>query len=232
MAGSKTPPLLGPDDLTSRFVFDLVYNPLETPLLKMARAKGITAISGVEMFVQQGARQFEIWTGKPAPEEEMLKVVLHALRQAADPAEAASTLAPTLKNVTPAPPPPVPETPAPVAAAKPAPPAKVVAKEAAKPAPPAPAPVAAAKKVVPVPAKAAKPPVTKPAAAKKAAAKPVASKSTAKPAVKTIITAKKTRTQPPSKPVRKAVSKPVRKTTTKPIVKTVQKSKLKSKSQR
>jgi 3-dehydroquinate dehydratase/shikimate dehydrogenase len=31
--------------------------------------------------VQQGARQFEIWTGKPAPEEEMLRVVVHALRQ-------------------------------------------------------------------------------------------------------------------------------------------------------
>ncbi len=36
------------------------------------------------MFVQQGARQFEIWTGKPAPEEEMLRVVLHALRQQAE----------------------------------------------------------------------------------------------------------------------------------------------------
>jgi 3-dehydroquinate dehydratase/shikimate dehydrogenase len=37
------------------------------------------------MFVQQGARQFEIWTGKPAPEEEMLRVVVHALRPAAEP---------------------------------------------------------------------------------------------------------------------------------------------------
>jgi 3-dehydroquinate dehydratase / shikimate dehydrogenase len=36
------------------------------------------------MFVQQGARQFEIWTGKPAPEEEMLRVVIHALRQQAE----------------------------------------------------------------------------------------------------------------------------------------------------
>jgi 3-dehydroquinate dehydratase / shikimate dehydrogenase len=34
--------------------------------------------------VQQGARQFEIWTGKPAPEEEMLRVVIHALRQQAE----------------------------------------------------------------------------------------------------------------------------------------------------
>jgi 3-dehydroquinate dehydratase / shikimate dehydrogenase len=36
------------------------------------------------MFVHQGARQFEIWTGKPAPEEEMLRVVIHALRQQAE----------------------------------------------------------------------------------------------------------------------------------------------------
>ena len=86
MAGAGTAkhplePILGPEDLTARIVFDLVYNPIETPLLRMARQKGIAVISGVEMFVQQGARQFEIWTGKPAPEEEMLRVVLHALRQ-------------------------------------------------------------------------------------------------------------------------------------------------------
>jgi 3-dehydroquinate dehydratase/shikimate dehydrogenase len=47
----------------------------------MAREKGLPVITGVEMFVHQGARQFEIWTGKPAPEEEMLRVVIHALRQ-------------------------------------------------------------------------------------------------------------------------------------------------------
>jgi 3-dehydroquinate dehydratase/shikimate dehydrogenase len=40
------------------------------------------------MFVHQGARQFEIWTGKPAPEEEMLRVVVHALRQQAAQADA------------------------------------------------------------------------------------------------------------------------------------------------
>ena len=43
----------------------------------MARQKGIPIITGIEMFVQQGARQFEIFTGKPAPEEEMLRVVIH-----------------------------------------------------------------------------------------------------------------------------------------------------------
>jgi 3-dehydroquinate dehydratase/shikimate dehydrogenase len=62
-------------------VFDLVYNPLETPLLRLAKQRGIPTIQGVEMFVQQGARQFELWTGKPAPEAEMLRVVLFALNK-------------------------------------------------------------------------------------------------------------------------------------------------------
>ena len=95
MAGNKAPLPLGPEDLVARYVFDLVYNPVETPLLRMARQKGINAISGVEMFVQQGARQFEIWTGKPAPSEEMLKVVLHNLRQGSDPSDA--SVSPSLK---------------------------------------------------------------------------------------------------------------------------------------
>ena len=84
MTGHKAAPLLEAKDLNTKLVFDLVYNPLETPLLRMARQRSIPIITGVEMFVQQGARQFEIWTGKPAPEEEMLRVVLHALRQQAE----------------------------------------------------------------------------------------------------------------------------------------------------
>jgi 3-dehydroquinate dehydratase/shikimate dehydrogenase len=65
----------------AKLVFDLVYNPLDTPLLKEAKARGIATIQGVEMFVHQGARQFELWTGKPAPEAEMLRVVLFALNK-------------------------------------------------------------------------------------------------------------------------------------------------------
>ncbi|HWB32523.1 MAG TPA: shikimate dehydrogenase [Acidobacteriaceae bacterium] len=84
MAGNKAPQLLEPGDLHTRLVFDLVYNPLETPLIRMSRQQSIPIITGVEMFVQQGARQFEIFTGKPAPEEEMFRVVLHALRQQAE----------------------------------------------------------------------------------------------------------------------------------------------------
>jgi 3-dehydroquinate dehydratase/shikimate dehydrogenase len=103
MAGIKAPQLLEAKDLNTKLVFDLVYNPVETPLLRMARQKGIPIVTGVEMFVQQGARQFEIFTGKPAPEEEMLRVVIHSLRQQAEtapeaPAAAAKAPAPKAKK--------------------------------------------------------------------------------------------------------------------------------------
>jgi 3-dehydroquinate dehydratase / shikimate dehydrogenase len=91
MAGIKAPQLLEANDLNTKLVFDLVYNPIETPLLRMARQKGIPIVTGIEMFVQQGARQFEIFTGKPAPEEEMLRVVIHALRQQAESTAAETT---------------------------------------------------------------------------------------------------------------------------------------------
>jgi 3-dehydroquinate dehydratase/shikimate dehydrogenase len=87
MHGVKPASLLEPKEINARLVFDLVYNPIDTPLIRMAREKGIPVVTGVEMFVYQGARQFEIWTGKPAPEEEMLRVVVHALRQQAEAAK-------------------------------------------------------------------------------------------------------------------------------------------------
>jgi 3-dehydroquinate dehydratase/shikimate dehydrogenase len=90
MHGIKPQSLLDAKEINARLVFDLVYNPIDTPLIRAAREKNIPVITGVEMFVHQGARQFEIWTGKPAPEEEMLRVVLHALRQQADAAKAAA----------------------------------------------------------------------------------------------------------------------------------------------
>jgi 3-dehydroquinate dehydratase / shikimate dehydrogenase len=81
MRGAKVQTLLEPKEINARLVFDLVYNPMDTPLIRAAREKNIAVITGVEMFVHQGARQFEIWTGKPAPEEEMLRVIIHELRQ-------------------------------------------------------------------------------------------------------------------------------------------------------
>jgi 3-dehydroquinate dehydratase/shikimate dehydrogenase len=169
-------------ELNARYVFDLIYNPIETPLLRLARQKGIAVITGVEMFVQQGARQFEIWTGKPAPEEEMLRVVLHSLRQGAE----ASTEAPTPAPAASAPASPKPEptsTPAP-----PIPPAArpttsaIKAKPATKPAAPAKAPAkkaVPAKKVAPV-----KKAVPAKAPAKKSQAKLTPKKAPTKSSVK------------------------------------------------
>lgn len=56
-------------------VFDSVYNPMETRLLKDAEEAGCTAVSGVELFVHQAAGQFELWTGQTAPLEIMRQVV-------------------------------------------------------------------------------------------------------------------------------------------------------------
>jgi 3-dehydroquinate dehydratase/shikimate dehydrogenase len=131
MAGNKAAPLLEAQDLNTKLVFDLVYNPLETPLLHLARQMSIPIITGIEMFVHQGARQFEIWTGKPAPEEEMFRVVLHALRQQAEASAAeAAESKPETKSKTSAKPVAKPEAKA-KPAAKPA--AKVAAKTSVKP---------------------------------------------------------------------------------------------------
>jgi len=71
------------EEIQARVVFDMVYDPVETHLLRVARGKGIAVIPGVEMFVQQAARQFEIWTGKPAPAGDMLRAVTIALQERA-----------------------------------------------------------------------------------------------------------------------------------------------------
>ncbi|HSI35200.1 MAG TPA: type I 3-dehydroquinate dehydratase, partial [Tepidisphaeraceae bacterium] len=65
------PPELGPDHL----VFEAIYNPMETKLLKYARERGATTVGGVEMFVRQAAGQFEAWTARAAPVELMREVV-------------------------------------------------------------------------------------------------------------------------------------------------------------
>jgi 3-dehydroquinate dehydratase/shikimate dehydrogenase len=71
------------EEIQARLVFDMVYDPVETHLLRVARSKSIAVIPGVEMFVQQAARQFEIWTGKPAPAADMLRAVTMALQDRA-----------------------------------------------------------------------------------------------------------------------------------------------------
>ena len=95
MNGLRPQTPLEETELRTRYLFDMVYNPLETKLVKMARAKGIQVIPGSEMFVHQGARQFEIWTGKPAPVEEMHRAVLHALGIVPPPPSIRESLQPT-----------------------------------------------------------------------------------------------------------------------------------------
>lgn len=63
----------------ARLVYDLVYNPLETPLIKEARKANVRAINGLEMLVAQGAEQFQIWSGKAAPMNEMSAAALGKL---------------------------------------------------------------------------------------------------------------------------------------------------------
>jgi 3-dehydroquinate dehydratase/shikimate dehydrogenase len=73
-------------------VFDMVYEPRETPLLAAARAKGCVTIDGVEMLVAQAVGQFEAWTGAAAPVAAMTEAATGALTESrvATPAEAAS----------------------------------------------------------------------------------------------------------------------------------------------
>ncbi len=69
------------DEIKARYVLDMVYDPLETRLMSLAKAEGAQVIPGIEMFVQQAARQFEIWTGKPAPVDEMQRIALLTLQE-------------------------------------------------------------------------------------------------------------------------------------------------------
>ena len=60
-------------------VYDLVYNPLETPLLSGARIRGARTLGGLAMLVYQGAAAFELWTGEPAPVNIMMQSAKEAL---------------------------------------------------------------------------------------------------------------------------------------------------------
>jgi len=59
-------------------VMDIIYNPAETMLLKLARDRDCATISGVDMFIHQGAEQFRLWTGIDPP----LEVMSHAVKEA------------------------------------------------------------------------------------------------------------------------------------------------------
>jgi 3-dehydroquinate dehydratase / shikimate dehydrogenase len=67
-------------ELNCRLVFDTIYRPRATKLLQLAARRGIETVSGDEMFIAQGAAQWEIWTGERAPVEAMRRAVVRALR--------------------------------------------------------------------------------------------------------------------------------------------------------
>ncbi len=62
-------------------VFDIVYSPRETELLRRARRRGVRAVEGLEMLVEQGAASFEFWTGREPPVAVMRRAVLARLPQ-------------------------------------------------------------------------------------------------------------------------------------------------------
>ncbi len=91
MEGNKDPLPIAEAEFKAKYFFEMVYTPAETRMVKIARERGLHVILGSEMFVQQGARQFEIWSGKPAPVQEMQRVVEYALAQRAARAESSKT---------------------------------------------------------------------------------------------------------------------------------------------
>ena len=62
-------------------VYDIVYNPLKTELIKYAKKHGIKTIQGLDMLIYQGAKAFEIWTGK---KPDVLKMKIAALEAMVD----------------------------------------------------------------------------------------------------------------------------------------------------
>jgi 3-dehydroquinate dehydratase/shikimate dehydrogenase len=66
-------------------VFDMVYNPIDTVLIQRAREQSKTVIPGLEMFIEQATRQFEIWTSQTAPRAVMQKAAAEALALQAAP---------------------------------------------------------------------------------------------------------------------------------------------------
>ena len=62
-------------------VFDMVYNPLETLLIRRAKEQGKQVVPGMKMFIEQAVAQFELWTGEDAPRAAMEKAALDALEQ-------------------------------------------------------------------------------------------------------------------------------------------------------
>jgi shikimate dehydrogenase len=59
----------------AKAVYDMIYRPAETPLLRAAKAAGCRTANGLGMLLHQGAKAFEIWTGQTAPLEVMRRAL-------------------------------------------------------------------------------------------------------------------------------------------------------------
>ncbi len=59
----------------ARAVYDMIYRPAETPLLKAAKAAGCRVANGLGMLLYQGVKALEIWTERPAPVEVMRRAL-------------------------------------------------------------------------------------------------------------------------------------------------------------
>ena len=70
------PPLIRVEWLDSAtVVFDAIYNPLQTRLLREAGERGLKTVNGIGMLLHQGARAFELFTGVPPPVDVMFQVL-------------------------------------------------------------------------------------------------------------------------------------------------------------
>jgi shikimate dehydrogenase len=80
-AAAPAPPI-SLDGLPPRtLVYDLIYRPPLTPLLREARERGAAVLNGLPMLIYQGAASFERWTGQPAPVGLMRRAAEEALRE-------------------------------------------------------------------------------------------------------------------------------------------------------
>jgi len=66
-------------NIPAEVVFDMVYNPIETVLVRRAKEQNKAVVPGLDMFIEQAVRQFELWTGDSAPRAAMLKAAVDAL---------------------------------------------------------------------------------------------------------------------------------------------------------
>jgi shikimate dehydrogenase len=84
MKGKNNPPIRTEWLHSNQIVFDVVYDPPETTLLRSARTAGAQTIDGLGMLLNQGAISFKLWTGKEAPIIEMRRALSQKMMNHAD----------------------------------------------------------------------------------------------------------------------------------------------------